>query len=198
MLAPLFALALMLTPTEDRGAALLDQVKHLKPEARAQVIARMEIAVVEASPEAKPALLELLHRIQQIDRQMSKTQPTPETSEPGVSSLQRFQKLSPEQRSQVIARMEQEKEKAAPAEKASLDALLKRLRAMNAPTGPKAAKDRIQACVDRFRQLDDTQRAQVLSQLQGEVLKAPTSQRKVLEGLIERLKTLPPASPQIK
>jgi len=176
--------ALQAPPPSPRTETLLEQVRHLPPEGRRKVVAQMEQAVTQASPSTRPALEDLLKKVKAITAE----NPGPEEAAP-ATSLERFRKLSPEQKKKVLAQMEAEAAKAAPADRPGFELLIQRLKAEGTPTS-KGAKNRIRTSIENYRGLDAEGRAKVLAQLERDAAGAPPELKKTLEALIGRLKAL--------
>ena len=200
------------TATPDRRDALLEKIRRLSPEGRAQVIAQMEIALAQASPASRPALEDLLKQVKAVaaedkihedntskDRApQTKATPSPEANgnhQDVRASLTRFRQLSPDKRRKVLARMEAEAAKAPPETKAGYLQLISRLRALDTqPASPKASDDRLRRSVANYRKLDADGRAKVLAQLESDAEKATPRLKGTLQALILRLKSIPAAT----
>jgi len=179
-------------PVSARTRALLEQVRKLSPAARLQVIAQMETAVAQASPQSRPALEDLLRQVKAIAQTDAQTNPAP--SAPDFrTSLEHFQKLKPEQQTQVLNAMEAEAAKAPASTRAGYLTLLIQLRAWAKPMAAttRSEQNRIRTSIASYRRLSGEDRAKVLAQLQADASKAEPHLRKTLEAVISRLKAIP-------
>jgi hypothetical protein len=168
-------------------------MRQLSPEARSRVIAQMESAVAQASPDSRPALEDLLRQVKALDEPKAPADTTPNVQ----TSLDRFRKLKPEQRRKVIESMEAEAAKAPPSAKAGYAALLAKLRGAEdkpsvAPVN--SSQKRIRSSLANYRQLDAEGRAIVLAQLEADAETAEPRLRQTLQALIQRLKAIPPTA----
>lgn len=175
-------------PASTRTRALLEQVRRLPPEGRRKVLAQMELAVAQASPANRPAMEDLLRQVRAAAEEPA---PKEGSAPPLAASLERYRKLSPEQRRKVLAQMEAEAAKAPPSAKPGFELLLRQMRAEGTEKiTTKSAKDRIQSSIENYRSLDAEGRAKVLAQLERDAASAPPDLKKTLEALIGRLKAL--------